>query len=100
MLKRNARRHAAARSHLDEATGTSSRERGRVSSRRLTQSALGTGAGYVALLLIAYERFGSRRGRSASVLLADLVPPMLLGPVFGAAADRWSRSAAAWSWPT
>jgi MFS family permease len=25
------------------------------------------------------------------VLVADLVPPMLLGPIFGAAADRWSR---------
>ena len=25
------------------------------------------------------------------VLLADLVPPMVLGPIFGAAADRWSR---------
>jgi MFS family permease len=56
----------------------------------LTQSALGTGAAYVALLLIAYERFRSPWAISL-VLLADLLPAMLLGPVFGAAADRWSR---------
>jgi MFS family permease len=56
----------------------------------LTQSALGTGAAYVALLLIAYDRFHSPWGISL-VLLADLLPAMLLGPVFGAAADRWSR---------
>jgi MFS family permease len=56
----------------------------------LTQSALGTGAAYVALLLIAYERFQSPWAISL-VLLADLLPAMVLGPVFGAAADRWSR---------
>jgi MFS family permease len=56
----------------------------------LTQSALGTGAAYVALLLIAYDRFHSSWAISL-VLLADLLPAMLLGPVFGAAADRWSR---------
>jgi MFS family permease len=56
----------------------------------LTQSALGNGAGYVALLLIAYDRFQSPWAISL-VLLADLLPAMLLGPVFGAAADRWSR---------
>jgi MFS family permease len=56
----------------------------------LTQSALGTGAAYVALLLVAYERFHSPWAISL-VLLADLMPPMVLGPVFGAAADRWSR---------
>jgi MFS family permease len=56
----------------------------------LTQSALGTGAAYVALLLIAYDRFQSPWAISL-VLLADLLPAMLLGPVFGAAADRWSR---------
>jgi MFS family permease len=56
----------------------------------LTQSALGTGAAYVALLLVAYERFHSPWALSL-VLLADLLPAMLLGPVFGAAADRWSR---------
>jgi MFS family permease len=56
----------------------------------LTQSALGTGAAYVGLLLVAYDRFHSPWALSL-VLLADLMPAMLLGPVFGAAADRWSR---------
>jgi MFS family permease len=54
------------------------------------QSTLGTGAAYVALLIIAYERFHSPWAISL-VLMAELVPAMLLGPVFGAAADRWSR---------
>ena len=44
----------------------------------------------MALLLIAFERFQSPWAISL-VLLADLLPAMLLGPVFGAAADRWSR---------
>src|SRR5688572_11547246 len=56
----------------------------------LTQSALGTGAAYVALLLIAYERYRSAWAISL-ILVADLLPAMLLGPVFGAVADRWSR---------
>jgi MFS family permease len=56
----------------------------------LTQSQLGTGAGYVALLLIAYDRYRSPWAVSL-VLLADLLPAMVLGPLFGAVADRWSR---------
>ena len=56
----------------------------------LAQSALGTGAGYVALLLVAYDRFSSGWAISL-VLLADLVPAMFLGPLFGAAGDHWSR---------
>jgi MFS family permease len=56
----------------------------------LAQSAVGTGAGYVALLLIAYERFESPWAVGL-VLFADLLPAMLLGPLFGAAADRWSK---------
>jgi len=56
----------------------------------LAQSALGTGAGYVALLLVAYDRFASGWAISL-VLLADLLPAMFLGPLFGAAGDRWSR---------
>ena len=56
----------------------------------LTQSALGNGAGYVALLLVAYDRLGSPWAVSL-VLVADLAPAMALGPVFGAAADRFSR---------
>src|SRR3954464_10449823 len=56
----------------------------------LGQSALGTGAAYVGLMLIAYERF--RSGWAISlVLMAELLPAMFFGPVFGAAADRWSR---------
>jgi MFS family permease len=54
------------------------------------QSSIGTGAGYVALLVIAYERFASPWAITL-VLLADFLPAMLFGPLFGAAADRWSR---------
>jgi MFS family permease len=54
------------------------------------QGALGAGAGYVALLLLAYERIGSAWAATA-VLLADLLPAMLLGPLFGQLADRTSR---------
>src|SRR5688572_8502686 len=54
------------------------------------QSSLGTGAGYVALLVLAYERFESPWAITL-VLLADFLPAMFLGPIFGAAADRWSR---------
>ena len=44
----------------------------------------------MALLLVAYDRWRSPWAISL-VLLADLMPAMLLGPVFGAVADRWSR---------
>src|SRR3954454_9355932 len=54
------------------------------------QGALGTGAGYVALLLLAYEQIGSAWGATA-VLIADLAPAMLLGPVLGGLIDRTSR---------
>jgi MFS family permease len=54
------------------------------------QSALGTGAAYVALLVLAYDRVGSAFGATA-VLLADLVPAMLLGPLLGRLVDRTSR---------
>ena len=54
------------------------------------QSSLGTGAAYVALLLLAYDRLESPWAISL-ILLAEFLPGMLLGPVFGAAADRWSR---------
>jgi MFS family permease len=65
--------------------------RARIFFVALAQSALGNGAGYVALLLIAYDRFESPWAISL-VLIADLLPAMLLGPVFGALADRWSRN--------
>jgi MFS family permease len=56
----------------------------------LAQSSLGTGAGYIALLVVAYERFHSPWAISL-VLLADFLPAMFLAPILGAAADRWSR---------
>lgn len=64
--------------------------RARIFFLTLTQSSLGTGAGYVALLLIATDRFDSPWAISLT-LIADLVPAMLFGPLFGAVADRWSR---------
>jgi MFS family permease len=54
------------------------------------QSSFGTGIGYVALVLIAYERYPGPWGITL-VLLADFLPAIVLGPLFGAAADRWSR---------
>ena len=56
----------------------------------VAQSALGTGAGYVALLLVAYDRWRSPWAISL-ILLAEFFPTMVLGPLAGAAADRWSR---------
>jgi MFS family permease len=64
--------------------------RARVFFAAHVQSAFGTGAGYVALLLIAYERFHSPWAITA-ILLAEFLPGMFLGPFIGAAADRWSR---------
>jgi MFS family permease len=58
----------------------------------LGQSALGTGAALVALLVLALDRFDSPWAIGL-VLLADVIPGMLLGPLFGAVADRWSRRA-------
>lgn len=54
------------------------------------QSSVGTGAGYVALLVLAYDRVRSP-WMVALVLMADFLPAMLLGPLFGALADRWPR---------
>ncbi len=64
--------------------------RARLFFAALAQSSIGTGAAYVALLLLAYDRFESPWA-VALVLLADFLPSMFLGPVMGAAADRWSR---------
>jgi MFS family permease len=64
--------------------------RARVFFAALAQSSLGTGAAYVALLLVALDRFDSPWAIGL-VLLADVVPAMVLGPLFGAVADRWSR---------
>ncbi len=54
------------------------------------QSQVGTGAAYVALLLVAYHRFHSGWGISL-VLLGEFLPGILLAPLFGALADRVSR---------
>ena len=62
----------------------------RVLGLALTQSSLGTGAGYIGLVVLAKARFDSPWAITL-ILLADLVPAMLLGPLFGAIADRWSR---------
>ena len=58
------------------------------------QSSLGNGMGYVALVLVALDRFRSPWA-VALVLIADLVPLMALGPVLGGAADRLPRRACA-----
>ena len=58
------------------------------------QGSLGAGAGYIALLVLAYDRIGSAWGATA-VLLADVLPAMLLGPLLGGVIDRTSRLGAA-----
>ena len=62
------------------------------SSRRFfgahAQSCLGSGLAYVALPLLAYDRFGSAWAVVA-VLLPDLLPSIVLGPLIGALVDRW-----------
>jgi MFS family permease len=54
------------------------------------QGGLGAAAGYIALMLIAYERIGSAWAATA-VLLADLLPAMFLGTLLGGLIDRTSR---------
>jgi MFS family permease len=58
------------------------------------QSALGTGLALLALPLLALDRFGSPLAVSA-VLLPDLLPAIVLGPLVGAMVDRigWRRCA-------
>src|SRR3954470_21761625 len=51
------------------------------------QSCLGTGLSYVALPLLAYERFETPRA-IAAILLPDLLPAILLGPLLGTLVDR------------
>src|ERR671911_127394 len=62
------------------------------SSRRFfaahAQSCLGSGLAYVALPLAAYDRFGSAWAVVA-VLLPDILPAVVLGPLIGALVDRW-----------
>jgi hypothetical protein len=68
--------------------------RANASLRRLlgawAQSCLGTGAGYVALLLLTYHDLHSSWALVA-VLLADFLPAIALGAWFGALADRFPR---------
>jgi MFS family permease len=54
------------------------------------QSCLGTGAGYVALLLLTV-RYLHTSWAIAAVLLADFLPAIAFGAWFGALADRYSR---------
>lgn len=54
------------------------------------QSSLGTGAAYVAIMLLAYDRAGSPFALTG-ILLAEFLPAMLLGALIGVAADRWPR---------
>jgi hypothetical protein len=56
------------------------------------QSCVGTGAGYVALLLLTYRHLHTSWGVSA-VLLAEFVPAIVLGSWFGLLADRHSKRA-------
>jgi MFS family permease len=56
------------------------------------QSSLGNGMGYVALVIVALERFHSPWA-VALILIADLAPLMALGPILGGAADRLPRRA-------
>jgi MFS family permease len=58
------------------------------------QSAIGTGAAAVALVVLAYDRMRSPWAITL-VLLAEFLPAMVLSPLFGAMADRWSRKACA-----
>ncbi|HKN92785.1 MAG TPA: MFS transporter [Thermoleophilaceae bacterium] len=55
-----------------------------------TQSSLGTGAAYVALLVLAYQKFHSPWAVTL-ILLADFLPATLIGPILGAAVDRFGR---------
>jgi MFS family permease len=53
------------------------------------QSSLGTAAGYIALLVLAYDRLRSPWA-IALVLTADFLPSVLLAPLAGTIADRFS----------
>jgi MFS family permease len=64
--------------------------RGRLFLAAYAQSSLGNGAGYVALVVLAYDRRPSAWA-IALVLMADFLPAMAFGPLLGAVADRWSR---------
>src|SRR3984957_1534199 len=54
------------------------------------QSCVGTGAGYIALLLLTYRHLHTSWALSA-VLLADFLPAIAFGSWFGAFADRYPK---------
>src|SRR3954454_20623169 len=56
----------------------------------VAQGALGHGAGYVVLMVVAYERLGSA-WEASLMLLAAMLPSMVLGPLVGAWLDRRDR---------
>src|ERR1700749_4147905 len=56
----------------------------------LLQSSLGTGAAYVAIMVVAYDRLGSAWAASP-VRVPDVLPGMLLGPLIGAWLARRDR---------
>src|SRR5205085_7233438 len=72
------------------------RRRGNAAARRFfvayAQSSIGSGVGYVALILVSYQHSHSSWAVGA-VVGAGVAPAMALGPVFGAAADRLPRRA-------
>ncbi len=55
------------------------------------QSCLGTGAGYVALLLLTNRYLHHSPWAISGVLLADFLPAIAFGSWFGALADRYSK---------
>lgn len=65
-------------------------KRARVLLLTVAQSSIGTGAAYAALLIVAYDRWRSPWAISL-ILFAEFAPRMLIGPLCGAAADRWPR---------
>jgi MFS family permease len=54
------------------------------------QSSIGNAIAYIALLLVAYDLTRSAWAVGA-VLLAEFIPAIALGPLFGALADRYPR---------
>jgi MFS family permease len=56
----------------------------------VSSGALATGAAYIGVMLVAYERFGSAWAATL-ILLAEFLPGMLAGPLIGAWLDRQDR---------